>query len=64
MHSLRLILWQKKMNMTNFQDQCQKSIIEIWQKPRVVVPTNLLWYGEKENPKLYQEAVANLKNRV
>ena len=49
------------MNMTNFQDQCQKSIIEIWQKPRVVVPTNLLWYGEKENPKLYQEAVAKFE---
>ncbi|EER31909.1 multifunctional urea amidolyase [Candida tropicalis MYA-3404] len=26
-------------------------------KPRIVVPTNLLWYGEEENPKIYRKAV-------
>ena len=60
MHSLRLILWQKKMNMTNFQDQCQKSIIEIWQKPRSC-STNQFVMVRRENPKLYQEAVAKFE---
>lgn len=36
-------------------------LLKFGKKPRVVVPTNLLWYGEKENPKLYQEAVAKFE---
>ncbi|CDR37704.1 CYFA0S01e15346g1_1 [Cyberlindnera fabianii] len=29
-------------------------------KPKVAIPTNLPWYGETENPKLYQRAIENL----
>ncbi|EMG45228.1 Multifunctional urea amidolyase, partial [Candida maltosa Xu316] len=32
-------------------------LLKFPKKPKVVVPTNLLWYGEEENPKLYNQAV-------
>lgn len=31
-------------------------------KPRIGLPTNLAWYGETENPKLFAAAVENLTN--
>ena len=31
-------------------------------KPRIAVPTNLLWYGESENPQLYNNAGELFKN--
>ena len=39
-------------------------LLKFSQSPKIAVPTDLLWYGEEENPKLYDKAVKLFGDKV
>ena len=39
-------------------------LLKFSQTPKIAVPTDLLWYGEEENPKLYNKAVKLFGDKV
>jgi urea carboxylase/allophanate hydrolase len=45
-----------------YSRELPKNPLTKFNKPRIAVPTNLLWYGESENPQLYNNAVEFFKN--
>ncbi|KAG7660754.1 uncharacterized protein J8A68_005716 [[Candida] subhashii] len=42
----------------------ENPLVQFPTKPRIAVPTNLLWYGETENPKLFDKAVQLVDTKV
>ncbi|KAK6454008.1 urea amidolyase [Scheffersomyces xylosifermentans] len=39
-------------------------LLKFPETPKIGIPTNLLWFGETENPKLYDKAVKVFENKV
>lgn len=49
-------------NADPYLRELPENVLERFQKvPRVAIPTELLWYGETENPKLFDAAVARVE---
>jgi urea carboxylase/allophanate hydrolase len=45
-----------------YSRELPKNPLTKFNKPKIAIPTNLLWYGESENPQLYNNAVNLFKN--